>query len=84
MANTIEAIYDGSVFHPSEPPELAPNSRVLLVIQNVLSNGQEPTSVLDVAISLNLDGPADWSRNIDSYLYGTPDEEDAGKDGPGQ
>jgi predicted DNA-binding antitoxin AbrB/MazE fold protein len=80
MANTIEAIYDGSVFRPSEPPELAPNSRVLLVIQDVLSNGQEPTSVLDVALSLNLDGPPDWSRNIDRYLYGTLGEEDAGKD----
>jgi hypothetical protein len=30
----------------------------------------EPLSSLDVALSLNLDGPPDWSLNLDKYLYG--------------
>ncbi|MDX6496948.1 MAG: hypothetical protein QOG23_208 [Blastocatellia bacterium] len=35
-------------------------------------NGQhpEPTSFLQVARSLRLQGPADWSSRLDDYLYG--------------
>ncbi len=31
---------------------------------------REPTSFLQVARSLHLQGPADWSSRIDDYLYG--------------
>ena len=34
------------------------------------------SSFLDVAENLNLDGPADWSENVDTYLYGTVDNAD--------
>lgn len=30
----------------------------------------EPYSFFDVALSLNVDGPPDWSENLDAYLYG--------------
>lgn len=29
----------------------------------------EPYSSLEFAMSLNLQGPADWSENLDDYLY---------------
>lgn len=29
----------------------------------------EPYSFLKVAMSLNLEGPPDWSENLDEYLY---------------
>lgn len=29
----------------------------------------EPYSSLKFAMSLNLEGPADWSENLDEYLY---------------
>lgn len=82
MANVIEATFDGKVFCPDEPLELEPNTRVRIVIEAVLPNGQEPPSVLDVALSLNLDGPPDWATNIDRYLYGDlgVDPADAEKD----
>lgn len=70
MLQTIEAVFDGSVLRPDEPLELEPNTRVRIVIEEVLTNGQEPPSVLDVASSLNLHGPPDWATNIDRYLYG--------------
>ena len=35
----------------------------------------QPRSVLDVAQSLNLEGPPDWSERFDEYLYGTDAEE---------
>ncbi len=47
-----------------------PTSHWSLRQEEVLSNGDEPPSVLDVALSLNLDGPPDWATNINSYLYG--------------
>ena len=31
MVKTIEALFDGTVFHPAEPIALAPNTRVLVV-----------------------------------------------------
>lgn len=76
MANIIEATFDGKVLHPDEPLELAPNTRVRIAIEEVLPDGQEPTSVLDVAQSLNLHGPPDWSKNIDRYLYGNLGEDE--------
>ena len=30
----------------------------------------EPYSFFEVASSLNVDGPPDWSENLDAYLYG--------------
>jgi hypothetical protein len=68
----VEAFFDGTVLHPETPLELAPNTRVRVVIEAVLPPEEEPPSVLDVALSLNLDGPPDWAKNIDRYLYGNP------------
>jgi hypothetical protein len=50
--------------------ELAPNTRVRLVIEQVLPATDKTASFLDTALSLKLDGPPDWSVNIDRYLYG--------------
>ena len=32
----------------------------------------EPYSFFRVALSMNLDGPPDWSTRLDDYLYGEP------------
>jgi predicted DNA-binding antitoxin AbrB/MazE fold protein len=70
MALIIEAIYDGKVFHPSEPVTLRPNTRVKLVLETDDEAKQPPQSFLQVARSLNLEGPPDWARDLDAYLYG--------------
>ncbi len=79
----IEATFDGEVLRLEKPLELAPNTRLRLVIEEVLPT-QEPMSFLDTALSINLEGGRpDWSMNVDRYLYGylhddAPDEsEDA-------
>lgn len=69
MGKTIEAFFDGAVLRPSTPLALEPNTRVRLFIET------EPPppparSFLRTARSLNLDGPADWSANLEDYLYG--------------
>ncbi len=70
MGKTIEATFDGSVFRPTEPVPIEPNTRVWLTVEPALPVAAEPTSFLQTARDLKLDGPPDWSANIDRYLYG--------------
>ena len=72
MTKTLHATFDGEVLRPEEPVPLAPNTRVRITILDV---EDQPPSVLDVAQSLNLEGPPDWSERFDEYLYGTDAEE---------
>lgn len=70
MPRTIHALYDGSVFRPDQPPDLPPNTRVLIQVE---SEGHEPVapySFLRFARSLNMEGPADWSERVEEELYG--------------
>jgi hypothetical protein len=72
MELTIDAIFDGKTFHPTKPVTLRPNTHVKIMILADKENGG--ISFLDVAQSLNLDGPPDWSLNLDKYLYGEGEE----------
>jgi hypothetical protein len=67
---TIDATFDGEVFRPSQPVELEPNTKVKLTIEQPMPKLGEPYSFLKFCASLKLDGPPDWSANIDKYLYG--------------
>jgi predicted DNA-binding antitoxin AbrB/MazE fold protein len=68
MTTTIEAVFDGHVFHPDQPLKLEPNTRVTLVVTT--TDQPEPSeSFLDTAMSIKLEGPTDWSENLDRYLY---------------
>ena len=77
MIKRVDAIFDGDVLRPAEPLEIAPNTRVRLTIDLPEEDSDSPGSFLDTAQELNLDGPEDWSENIDSYLYRGPAEPDA-------
>jgi predicted DNA-binding antitoxin AbrB/MazE fold protein len=70
MVKTIDALFDGTVFHPTQPVALAPNTRVRMTIETVLPVEGQTASFLRTARALNLDGPPDWSANLDEYLYG--------------
>jgi predicted DNA-binding antitoxin AbrB/MazE fold protein len=74
MPQTIEAIYDGSVLRPETALGLKANTRVRLTLEVLTSDEPAPTSFLRTARSLNLCGPADWSANLDNYLYGDGDQ----------
>ena len=76
MEKTIKALFDGEVFRPAEPVALEPNTYVQIIIAAVSpGQGAAPVSFLQVARALNLEGPADWSTNLDKYLYDLDDEE---------
>jgi predicted DNA-binding antitoxin AbrB/MazE fold protein len=73
MGKIVEALFDGKVFQPDEPVELKPNTRVRIIVQTISLEGDEVASFLRTARSLNLEGPPDWSNNLDEYLYGEKD-----------
>lgn len=69
----IEATWDGSVFGPEEPVAIPPNTRVLLSVEIERPKPEskpESASFFEVALSLSIDGPPDWSARVDHYLYG--------------
>jgi predicted DNA-binding antitoxin AbrB/MazE fold protein len=70
MSEIIEALYDGTVFRPTAPIALAPNTRVRMTIESLLPAGSEAPSFFRTARALELDAPPDWSANVDDYLYG--------------
>ncbi len=70
MSQTLDATFDGSVFRPDRPIELEPNTRVRITIEAASPSAQKSESFLEVAQSLNLEGPHDWSSRLDEYLYG--------------
>jgi hypothetical protein len=69
MTKSIEAIFDGATLRPDEPLELPPNTRVRLTIESLPASG-EAGLFLRTARTLKLTGPADWSSNLETYLYG--------------
>ena len=77
MIKKIDAIFDGNVLWPAEPLDIEPNTRVKITVDVPETRARPSGSFLEIAQGLNLDGPADWSENIDSYLYRGPTESDA-------
>lgn len=71
----LTATYDGKVFLPDEPVNLEPNTKVKVIIEKTEKTGK-PYSALEFMASLNLDGPSDFSQNIDDYIYGGKSLED--------
>ncbi len=74
MSQIVEAVYDGIVLRPETALELEPNTRVRVTVEVMAPKEGTATSFLYTARSLNLCGPADWSANLDSYLYGEGDQ----------
>jgi predicted DNA-binding antitoxin AbrB/MazE fold protein len=73
VGKTVEAVFDGTVLHLKEPLELKKGARVRIAIEAIELEPIAPTkpcSFLQTARSLQLQGPTDWSTNIQHYLYG--------------
>ncbi|HDN80367.1 MAG: hypothetical protein DRI61_14900 [Chloroflexi bacterium] len=63
MGKAIEAVFDGKVFRPLEVVTLKPNTKVILIVESI-SPPEEEKSFLEVARSLDLEGPPDWSERL--------------------
>jgi hypothetical protein len=70
MSATVKATFDGEGLRPDEPLELAPQTRVRVIIEPEEAPALRTTSFVRTAQSLQLEGPEDWSSNLDEYLYG--------------
>lgn len=70
MSTTIDATFDGDVFRPTGPVPLSPNTQVRLTVETMPPAIGQPSSFLQTARELNLQGPPDWATNLDDYLYG--------------
>jgi hypothetical protein len=70
MAIKVKAIFDGTVFRPTSPVPLKPDTMVQLTLEEISEISEETMSFLDTASSVQLQGPPDWARNLDKYLYG--------------
>jgi hypothetical protein len=66
MTKRIEAVFDGLTLRPDKPLELAPNTRVRLTIESLPTPGKAG-SFLRTARTLGLNGPRDWSSNLEDY-----------------
>jgi hypothetical protein len=76
MSQTLEAVFDGEVLRPDEPIDLEPNTRVRVTIELAHASEKKGRSFLEIARSLKLEGPPDWSERLDDYLYGLEDRTD--------
>jgi hypothetical protein len=88
MDQVHEMVFDGEVLRPVVRLDLEPNVRYRVVILPCFEpsvhdeKASEPGSVwawLD-EMEGTVDGPGDWSAEVDHYLYGTPKR--GGADGP--
>lgn len=73
MTVSLTATYDGKVFRPDQPVSLPKNSRFVLTlvkIPDTTDQAESPWDVLDKHAA-SVDAPADWSSEVDHYLYGT-------------
>jgi len=65
MTTTIAATFDGTVFRPSKPISLEPNTPVLLTVETIPVKPSLEYLFLRIARDLYLQGPSDWASNLD-------------------
>ena len=73
MTWKIKATFDGTIFRPDEPVTIPPDTRVVLIVEPEPPpklDSEQSVSFFDIALSLSIDGPSDWSARVDHYLYG--------------
>lgn len=74
MRWTVTGTYDGSKILLDEPLPLEPGTRVMIAVHAAadppIPSSSPPRSFIDVARSLSIEGPAEWSGRIDHSLYG--------------
>lgn len=72
MAITIHAEYNGTAFIPIDSVSLKKNHKYRLIIEETTDeNSLTAWDILQNHIG-SIEGPEDWSENLDHYLYDSP------------
>lgn len=71
MQRIITVIYDGEVFRPTEPVDLAPNTKGVAILHADSASDDYPLLRL-AELAKDMDLPSDLAEQHDHYLYGTP------------
>lgn len=74
VTKTLHAIFDGDVLRPEEAADLEPNARYLITIKRKEAGKPSLWDILS-KFSGKVEGPKDWSKEHDHYLYGVPKRE---------
>lgn len=74
MTKMVLARFDGEVLRFEEPVDLAPDTVVRVLVEDDSVPADRPYSFIEAALSMDLEGPADWSERLDDYLYGDGSE----------
>lgn len=72
---TLHVIFDGNVLRPEESVDLEPDVRYLITIERKEETGQQSLGDTLNKFSGKVEGPEDWSKEHDHYLYGVPKRE---------
>lgn len=68
MTVTLVGTFDGNAIVTDKPLGLPANTRVWVTVESAASANGKPMSFIDTALSLNLEGPENWSENFEDYL----------------
>lgn len=72
MGKTVTAVFDGSVFRPDGLVDLKPDTRYVMLVQEVLPAAQGDVWAVLEELAGTVEAPPDWSIEHDHYLYGRP------------
>ncbi len=72
QTKTLHAIFDGNVLRPEESIDLELNVRYLVTIELKEDTVQQNLWDTLKKFSGKVEGPEDWSKEHDHYLYGVP------------
>ena len=79
MLQILKVLFDGTTLHPTEPLNGKSGTKVQITIDAPLPKAIVKSksflqtvrwSPTDHRSSMCLEGPTDWSENLDQYLYG--------------
>ncbi len=74
QTKTMQAIFDGKVLRPEEW-DLEPNVHFLITTERREKTGHQNLWDILSEFSGKVEGPEDWSKEHDHYLYGVPKRE---------
>lgn len=73
MSKAFTATYDGETLRPSGSLDLERNRRYLITVEEAPETPDTGDAWSELeALTGTVDGPRDWAREHDHYLYGSP------------